>query len=94
MSRHEAQLIRKHTRRLEIIELRIAECGVSAPPEWISEADDVRVEIARLRIRRAARQSVVLRPAAQRLTTDRLVRALAACVIVLILIAGTTIVVR
>jgi hypothetical protein len=47
------RVLYEHRRRLAVIEERIARYGNSAPIEWSSEADDIRVAIARYRLRKA-----------------------------------------
>lgn len=47
------RILYEHRRRLAVIEERIARYGSSAPIEWSSEADDIRVAIARYRLRKA-----------------------------------------
>jgi len=49
----EERILFEHRRRLALIEERIARLGTNAPAEWVIEADDIRVAIARLRLRKA-----------------------------------------
>jgi hypothetical protein len=56
--RTEDRVLFEHRRRLALLEERIARHGDSAPPEWISEAEDIRVTIARKRLLRALRAPV------------------------------------
>lgn len=44
---HIEKLIDAHTRRLQELELRAATLGSNAPPEVLSEIEDIRVEIAK-----------------------------------------------
>jgi hypothetical protein len=93
MMSHEDQLIREHRRRLAILELRIAQSGRTAQPEWINEADDLRIEIARLRIRRSAMRTII--PGVPwYIRHDTLIRALAVGIVILSLLAVTTIIAR
>lgn len=59
-------ILTEHRRRLAVLELRIARLGTSAPPEWVTEAEAIRVTIARLRLQRALRRAHVPPPPQER----------------------------
>lgn len=46
---HQRKLLKEHTARLEVLELRIAREGYDADPAAITEAEQIRTSIARLR---------------------------------------------
>jgi hypothetical protein len=54
--RTEDRVLFEHRRRLALLEERIARHGDNAPPEWLTEAEDIRITIARLRLLRALRK--------------------------------------
>lgn len=46
---HQRKLLKEHTARLEVLELRIAREGYDTDPAAITEAEQIRTSIARLR---------------------------------------------
>src|SRR5687768_17127610 len=46
---HQRKLLKEHTARLEVLELRIAREGYDTDPAAITEADQIRASIARLK---------------------------------------------